>query len=55
MEYIVPFLTVAIAVWYIFVGVLNLRKGNETHGLMYQLCAVLIFVMTALAVWAKGA
>ena len=45
---------VAIAVWYIFVGFLDLKKGNEIQGLMYQLCAALIFAMTALAVWIKG-
>ena len=54
IEYIVPFMMTVIAVWYIFVGFMNLKKGKETHGLMYQLCAVLIFAMTALAVWVKS-
>ena len=40
-------------VWYIVVGHLYTKNGNETHGLMYQLSVIVIAVMTALAVWVK--
>jgi hypothetical protein len=50
---IIPWITAAAAIWFLFVGRLHGKK-NATHGLMYQLCGVLIAVMTALVVWLKS-
>ena len=46
-------LSTLVVVWYIVVGHIYTKNGNETHGLMYQLSGMVIAAMTAPAVWMK--
>ena len=54
IEKIFPAFVLAVAIWYIVIGMMHCKKGeNATHGLMYQLAGLLIAVMTTLAAWVK--